>query len=245
MATARMEDDTATVFDVKSGVPRLIIDTGMEIYGLRAAGNNIVVVDTEKVVAWDLPPGDHVLDARVNVNDSVWTIIFDHPRPRGLSLPVSISPDLKYIAAVEWQEPPNSSLNIYDVATGKRLANVEPQAALQMPWFTPDGREVWCSRFYGDLPTGWAIVRDSESSFHKLEELEPTQHPQGGYPWEPSHNCKVTGDGWILGSSKKRLLWLPHHWRSDYKRSRVWDGRYLGFLRPELPEVIVLEVLEG
>ena len=246
MATARVGDNTATVFDLKSGVPRLIIDTGMKIFGLRAAGNNIVVVDEEKIVTWDLPPGDHVLDVRVSVNDSVWTIIFDHPRPRGLSLPVSISPDLKYITAMEGSERlgySNSSLNIYNLATGKRLASAESYL-LRMLWFTPDGREVWCSRFHDDLSTGWAFVRDSESGFHKLEELEPTQHPQGGYPWESSHNCKVTDDGWILGSSKKRLLWLPPHWRSDDKESRVWDGRYLGFLHRQLPEVVVLEVLE-
>ena len=241
VATARVTDNTATVLDLKSGVPRLTIDTGMEIYGFRVAGNNIVIVDKEKRITWDLPPGDHVLDVRVNVNDSVQTTIFDHPLPHGLSPPVSISPDLKYIAAVEgWL---NSSLNIYDVATGRRLASAESWTGLHMPWFTPDGREVWCSHRYG-LPTGWAFVRDSESSFHKLEKLEPTQHPQGGYPWESSHNCKVTGDGWILGSSEKRLLWLPPHWQSCDKRFRVWDGRYLGVLHPELPEVVVLEVLE-
>ena len=152
------------------------------------------------------------------------------------------------------QEWPNRSLNIYDMATGKRLASARSQVQLswlipngRKVWFTPDGREVWftpdgCG--HGELLQGWAIVRDSESSIHKLEELEPTQHPQGGYPWESSHNCKVTDDGWILGSSKKQLLWLPPHWRSDYKTSRVWDGRYLGFLHPEPPEVVIVEVLE-
>ena len=243
-ATARMADDTATVFDLKSGVPRLIIDTGMEIYGLGVAGNNIVVVDKEKSVSWDLPPGDHVLDVRVNVSDSVRTKNFDHPLARGLVPPVSISPDLKYIAVVERQEWPDSGLNIYDVATGKRLASAEAQGPVHMSWFTPDGREVWCYPVYFENSRGWAIVRDSESSFHKLKGLELAQHPQGGYPWEPSHNCKVTDDGWILGSSEKRLLWLPPHWQSGDKRSRVWDGRYLGLLDPGLREVVVLEVLE-
>ena len=253
MATARTTDNTATVFDVESGVPRLIIDTGMKINGLRVAWNNIVVVDQEKSVTWGLPPGDHVLDVRVNVNGSVRTTIFD-PLSRGLSPFVSISPDLKYIAAVKEPGRLGSSLNIYDMATGKRLASASAQVPRswvipdgRKVWFTPDGCEVWFTpdgRGYGELLQGWAIVRDSESSIHKLEELEPTQHPQGGYPWESSHNCKVTDDGWILGSSKKQLLWLPPHWRSRVKTHRVWDGRYLGVLRPELPEVVVLEVLE-
>ena len=243
MATARVTENTATVLDLKSGVPRLTIDTGMEIYGLRVAGNNIVVVDKEKSVTWGLPPGIHVLDVRVNVNDSVRTTIFDHPLPPCLVPPFLISPDLKYITAVERLEGSNSSLNIYNLATGKRLASAE-SFLLRVPWFTPDGHEVWCSCLLEDPSIGWAIVRDSESSFHKLEELEPTQHPQGGCPWEPSHNCKVTDDGWILGSGEKRLLWLPPHWRSGKMAYRVWDGRYLGFLQPELPEVVVLEVLE-
>ena len=211
MATAWATDNTATVLDLKSGIPQLIINMGMEIYGLRVAGNNIIVVDKEKTITWDLPPGDHILDVRVNVNNSIWTTIFD-PLLRGLSPLVSISPNLKYIAAVELQEWLNPSLNIYDMATGKCLARTKSQGPLYMPWFTPDGREVWCSCPPGQLQKGWAIVRDSESSFHKLEELEPIQHPQGRYPWEPSHNCKVTDDGWILSSSKKQLLWLPPHW---------------------------------
>ena len=242
MATARTMDNTATVLDLKSGVPRLIIDTGMEIYGLGVAGNNIVVVGKEKSIIWDLTPGDHVLDIRVNVNDSARTTIFDPPLPHDLRSPVSISPDFKYAAAIDGLS--NSSLDIYDVATGRRLASVKSWIELRMPWFTPDGREVWCSHLHADLPIGWAIIRDSESGFHKLEKLGRSQHPQGGYPWESSHNCKVTDDGWILGSSKKRLLWLPPHWRSRKKTPRVWDGRYLGFLHPELPEAVVLEVLE-
>ena len=241
MATARAADNTTTIFDLKSGVPRLIIDTGMEIYGLGVGGNNIVVVGKEKSVTWDLTPGDHVLDARVNVNDSIRTTIFDHPLPRLPPPPVSISPDLKYIAVVDgWYK---SRLDIYDVATGKRLASAESNS-LHRPWFTLDGHEVWCNYLDHNFLRGWAIVRDSESSFHKLEELGPTQRPRGGHPRKPSHNCKVTDDGWILGSSKKRHLWLPPHWQSGNKTSRVWDGRYLGFLHPELPEAVVLEVLE-
>ena len=240
MATARQADNTTTVFDLKSCVPRLTIDTGIGIHGLRIAGNNLVVVGGRKIVTWNLPPGDHVLDARVDVNESVRTTMLDRPLNRDPVSPASISPDLNYIAIIELELPSDVSLNIYDMATGKHLTSLKSPPC--WPWFTPDGCEVWCYR-PDSVPKRWAIVRDSESGFHKLEDLGSTRHPQDGWPWEPFRNCEVTDDRWILSSSKKRLLWLPPYWESN-SLFTVQDGRFLGFLDPAQSEVVVLEVPE-
>jgi WD40 repeat protein len=120
-AAADFLDTVATIFDLKSGDPRLIIDTGMEIYGLGVTTNNVIVIGNEKIVTWDLPAGDCVLDARANVHDSVRTIVFDPPvPPHGQSDTASISPDFNYVAIVL-----DTHLEIYDISTGKRLVGTK------------------------------------------------------------------------------------------------------------------------
>ena len=239
-AAARFTDNTATVFDLKSGVPRLIIDAGMEIYGLRVAGRTVAIVGDGKVVTWSLPPEDRVPDTRANVNDSVQTTMFDHSLAPTLEPSVSISPDFNYLAIAGVATWPDVSLNIYDLATGKHLASTESLA--DVPWFTPDGREVWCRAFPDEIQ-GWKIVKDSKSDVHKLEDLESTRHIPEECPWKTPHGYIVMDDGWILNSNEKRLLWLPPYLRSG-KMSRVWGGRFLAFLHRELPEVVVLELLQ-
>ena len=236
-AVARLEDNTATVLDLRSGVPRLTIDAGTRIYGLGVAGSTVVVVVDGKVVTWNLPQMDPALDPVANINDSIRTTIFDrYPLPDSLPS-ASISPDFNHIAIAGVDVRGFIGLNIYDMATGKYLAGTPSTGG--MPWFTPDGREIWCC--LPDKVQGWSIVRDGESDFLKMEHLGQTQPER--YPWTPPRGHKFTDDGWMLNSSGKRLLWLPPHWRLPEK-NRMWNGRFLAFLHHELPEAIILEVLE-
>jgi len=248
---ARLWDDIAIVLDLKSGATRLTIDTGTVIYALGVARNTIAVVGDGNVVTWNLPTGVHVLGARADRNDSDRTIRLDRrvpfwPPHRGSVREVSMSSDLSYVAVSRlfWTaEPFYVTRNICDASTGIRLEQVRSQD-LGRSWFSPGGREFWCSPLLpapGELE-GWAIVRDSESDVTKLERLDPTGGPSGGFPWQSSHGCQVTDDGWVLNSTGKGLLWLPPHWRS-VEMHRVWSGRFLALLHPGLLEVVVLEVL--
>jgi hypothetical protein len=224
----------ATIVDLKSGDPRLIIDTGMEIYGLGVTTNNVIVIGNEKIVTWDLPAGDCVLDARANVHDSVRTIVFDPPvPPRGQSDTASISPDFNYVAIVL-----DTHLEIYDISTGKRLVGTT-SIILHRPWFTRDGREVWSS------PTGegWKIIKSGKSDVIGLEPLQSDARPSGGYLWESPHGRDVVGDCWILGSRGKRVMWLPYSWRV-HESERIWDGQFLALLGGRLLEPVILEVYE-
>jgi len=67
---ARFMDNTATVINFSSGIPRLTIDAGMAIYGLRVGGGTVVVVGDSKIVTWNLPQMDRDLNATANINDS-------------------------------------------------------------------------------------------------------------------------------------------------------------------------------
>ena len=110
------------------------------------------------------------------------------------------------------------------------------------PWFTPDGREIWC-RSDAQTPSAnrWTIV-EGEPGTVKLRPMGMTACPPGVPPWQSSRGYRVTEDGWILSRTQQRLLWLPHRWRS-VESNRTWRGRFLGLLHRELPEVVILEFL--
>ena len=242
-AVARLRENSVTLLDLKSGDSRLTVDTGMEILGLRVTESTVCVVGEGKVVTWDIPTEDRALGARANINDSARTTMFNYsPHPHPPLVPyISISPDSNRIASVWDKTGGSESLNIYDVSTGKRLTGTTTTNQGFMPWFTPDGREVWCTE--GHSVEGWTITEDGESGLTKLEPLGPTAHPSGGFPWKSSRDYKITDSGWVLNSSGKRLLWLPNHWRSD-EMYRMWSGRVLGLLHRGLPEAVILELDE-
>ena len=233
---ARIFGSTARVLDLKSGVTPLVIETGMDIHGLRVAESTIAVVGDGKVVTWNLPAGDRVINARANVNDSVRTTIFDRSASLMLMVSASVSPDFNHIAVAGISEGAHRCINIYDVSTGKCLASTHSQEGLS--WFTPDGREVWSLGYRKS--EGWAILKDKKSGVTKLEPLDPTGGPSGGFPWQSSSGYQVTDDGWVLSPTGKRLLWL---YCRPLKMDIVWGGRFLALLDFGLPEVVLLELL--
>ena len=236
-AVAQLGGNVVTVLNLKSSDPQLIIDTGMKILGLGLAESTVGVVGEGKVVTWNFSAGDYMSNARVNINDSVQTTTFNHPRQNSLpSAPyISMSPSLNYIAIAWCSVGAFKNLNIYDVYTGKCVAHAATDGV--MPWFTLDGCEVWCIE-PGSLK-GWIAIKGSESGLTKLEPIGPAAHSSGGFPWQSPLGYKVTRQ-WVLSSSGKQLLWLPHLWRMD-ERDMKWCGQFLGLLHSKLPNAVILE----
>ena len=237
-AVARQLGTTVTVLNLKSSDPQLTIDTCMEVYAVRVAEGAVIVTDGRNITAWHIPTGDCTLGSRANIQNSAWTTTVEFSAPPGPGLSISISPNLNCIATKRLFEYPS----IYDTHTGKLLMAAEDGGGSVMELavgFTPDGCDVWCG---GDEGVDqWRIVQDSRSGINKLDYLRSTEVPPGGFPWQSSRGHQVTDDGWILSPNRKRLLWLPHHWRSD-KRGRMWSGKFLALLYGELPEAVVLEL---
>ena len=240
-----MGGDIATIVDLKSGKPRLIVDTGVKICGLGVTGSTAIVVGEGKIITWNLPAGDCVLEARADIHDSVRTIVFNHPPPFARELhSASISPDLNYFVITRKRA---KGFDIYDMSTGKHLVGTNFNHDLLQwfthstrelqPWLTRDGREAWNS--YG----GHKIIRDEGSDVIGLEPVRKDDGPSGGYIWASSYGHNVMVNGWILDSRKKRVMWLPRHWRVkiDYL---VWDERFLALSDPGLPEPIIIELYE-
>ena len=146
---------------------------------------------------------------------------------------VSISPDFNHLVTMEGLD---NDLGIYDVSTGKHLVGANT-GSVRYPWFTRDGREVWHNS------RGQKIIRGGGSDVIGLEPLQRGDAPSGGYLWDSSHGHEVTDDGWILDSRKKRVMWLPHHWRV-IKRERIWDERFLVLLGFGLLEPVIIELYE-
>ena len=235
---ARLGDNMATILELKSGEPRLVVDTGMEICGLGVTGNTVIVIGYGKIVTWDLPTGNHALGVRANIHDSVRTVVFNHSAPPPTELhSASISPDFDYIVITR---EASEGLDIYDISTGEHL--VGTTVGGHMPWFTQDGREVWSTRTL--LMVGWEIIKDEQSNVIGVDHpFRSNEGPSGGFPWISSHGHRVTGDGWVFNSRGNRLMWLPHYWRK-YERLWTWDGPFAGLLDPGLPEPVILELDE-
>jgi len=234
IATGRLGGEIAAIVDLKSGDLRLMIDTGMVVCDLGVTGSTAIVVGEGKIVTWNLPAGDCVLNAEANIHDSVRTIVFDHPPPPpGWLHFASISPDFNHLAITR-EEDRGGGVDIYDASTGEHLFGI-PTSDMTPPWFTRDGREVWCDS------NEQKIIMGGGSDVIRVEPVG-RDAPSGGHLWESAHGHEITDDGWILDSRKKRVMWLPHNWRVE--RRRRWDGRFLVLFGRELPEPVIIEMYE-
>ena len=205
--------------------------------------DTVVAVGKGKIATWNLPSGDCTFHTNIN-NTLPFTT-------RGCSLPhdilgsikMSISPDLGHVVAVRATgllSSRFSSLEVYSVSTGMRLAGTKTIGAMTL-LFAQDGHEVWAGS-NGSFREQSKIIEDSKSGTIELN----TQTNEGQTRVifrESPHGHEVTDDGWVLSPTRKRLLWLPHHWRSRGEH-RKWGGRFLGLLHRDLPEVVILEFFE-
>ena len=247
-AITQQESMVVTILDLKSGVPRLTIDTGMMVSGLGIAGETVVIAGYKdkyggkKIVTWNIPAKDCVLDPNADIDDSAKTTTFKNQLIEALKWEsVSVSSDLHsiIIGLLETTKSGSSHLGLYlcDVLTGQCLASVHGGGCKNV-WFTQDGHGVWCIDDYGE--EGWKIIKDSKSTITKLEHLGSTKCPPGKLPWQCPPSYKIT-DGWIFHSSGKQLLWLPPHWWPG-QYDRVWGGQFLALLNNNLPEVLILDL---
>ena len=225
-----------TIFNPLTGDLRLAVDTNMDVVCLGMTGSALIVVGKEKIVTWDLPGGDCTVNA--SIDDSVRTTTLHCNR--GTPAHGSISPDFSRIAVLT--RPYQTYLKIYHMFTGRCLTSTQADDSW---WagFTRDGLEVWTTPQYLNHKKGWKIVEDSGSGPIRLEPRGGIGCPSGVFPWESPRGYEVTDDWWVLSATRKRLLWLPHRWRSD-EEYRTWSGRFLGLLQSELSDIVILEFPE-
>ena len=238
-AFARRGESMITILKpLPTGDLQLAVNTDMHVVCLGMTGSALVVVGEEKIITWDLPGGDCAFNA--SINDSVRTTTLHRNRDK----PVhgSISPDFSRIAVLSGSSY-HTHLEIYDMSTGRCLASASHPFA-RWVGFTRDGLEIWIVEiFYSHHAKWWKIVEDSGSGPIRLEPRDGIVCPSRVFPWESRHGYEVTADGWVLSATRKRLLWLPHRWRSQVRQT-AWSERFLGLLQSELSEIVILEFPE-
>ena len=235
IAVTQRLGNRATVLDVKSGNPQLVIDTGTEICGMRITESRIIVVGDGTIIAWELPASDNVLKAHWNIDNSVWATTFTHSTSVE-QLYASISPDLNHIAIGNIFALGRDKLSIFSMDTGGFLADAGSQGWI--PGFSPDGHEVWCATTDGKVDQ-WKIVKNNGSNATELNCLVKDEEPLSGFPWHSSCGYEITDNGWILSPNGKWLLWLPHQWQPS-KVGRNWSEKFLAV--GGLSEVVILEL---
>jgi len=235
IATGRLGGNIATIVDLKSGDPRLIVDTGMKICGLGVTGSTFVAVGEGKIITWKLPAGDRFLNARANVRDSVRTIRFNHPPPPPEWLhSASISPDFNYLVITNGGA---EGLKIYNMSTGKYVVGNITEHVFQ-PRFTRDGRQV---RYPAG---GLKIIRGRGSDIIGLEPVGHGDHTTEEHLLKSHRGHDLVEYCWILDSNKKRVMWLPHYLRAFGRGDWTWDEQFFALFDAELPEPVVIELYE-
>ena len=243
----RLEDDTVTVLDLKSGVPKLTINTSMKVYGLKLTRNTVIVIGSKKIITWILPSGD-CAPGMVGIKDSAQIVNFSSKQNSMLA--ASISPDLCHVV-IAFNSRESHLLEIYSASTGRFLGKASssdlnnPWVAKAMPWFTPDGYSIWYASPNGQSEV-WAITTsDGEPDPIRLELKETTVdplYPPEGYPWGSSCGYCLEKSGWVLGPDGKHLLMLPPPWWSGNMGRMVWNEQFLVLLHSGLPEPVILEL---
>jgi len=231
---ARRRDNRVTTIDLSSGVPRLTIDAGTKVYGLRVNGNNtITVIGDREVVTWDLPTGNLIPDAKATREDSTRTI---HLRGSIYGVTrASISPSSSYVATTTASlSSQKTHLCIHDASTGEQIFGGEPVdvAVGHNYFFAPEGCNLL---IYGRK--GFSI---SDGRVERWDEVDV--EAVGGYPWKSSRGYQITNDWWILDPEGKRLLMLPAAWQFPWEDGRVWKEQFLALPYGELPEAVILEL---
>ena len=224
----RMEGERVTVLDLKSGAPRLTINTPMDVYGLRSIENTILVIGDKKAIVWNLPGGNFLPDVNMDV---AWKINPDR------TFAASISPDFQCATRLGYNKNEKTILEVYYPATGQN-SSVKVEDEARALWFTPGRHDIWCATWYGEAHV-FTYTQDALKYTGFVANIEDGQL---GCPWGSQLGYRVTDGGWILGESGKRLLMLPSLWQSRFKIERVWSRSFLALLHGGLPEPVILEL---
>ena len=228
---ARHKGSEVVVLNLESGIPQLTIDAGTEVYGLQVIGNTVVVVSNSKVIAWNLPVGDHAPGLGVGLEGSSWTINLENPDGDDGIISVSISPDSRDIG-LTMQSRSGPLTYAYSASTGLRLTPTDAMG--YRPRSSPDWHEIWCVEKSGEVYTRAAGSAWDGEGFG-------VENPPKGFPLESACGYRVTDDWWVLGPDGKRLLMLPPRLQS-YAVRRAWKGQFLVLLHGGLLEPVILDL---
>ena len=187
IATANRRERIITITDLRSQVPPRFIDVDGAIEGLVIAGNVLLVVGSEMVVAWLLTEEglvDGVFSGRrATRSDSIW------------AAPLSQWGTFSVEGQVGVIKSEGNPLIIYHTGTGEALQPVHVPRNFGSRWYRLTS--ALCGRDY--------------LLIHNLPQPE-TPPELGG--WQVSQD--VLREGWVKDSRGRKRLWVPVEWRNSW-----------------------------
>lgn len=230
IATARESGSTVTVLDRLSGTSRQFTNTDMQIRDIKIADNTIFVVDTRKLVSWDLEADGmtHGVQGPRRVTFDETLAIDDHTRH------LALSHDGSWIAFVGERKR-----FLYNIGARKIIYEDNKGGAICGIRFSLDGRQLWFKEGSEDYYLlGLEMAGDQSST--KVTE----RSWWGESLWFESrspHGYLVGLSGrWVMDSRFNRILWLPPNWETPPEEG-VWNGNFLALVDSRHPKPVVIE----
>ena len=195
---------TIMIIDSLSQGPPQFIETGMEVKGLLLTSNVLLVVGSDKVVAWLLTEEwlMNTLFNDRNYNNRIWEMSLrppnHHKNPQVTPL---LQSKTKPLLHVEGQigviEHGDTDLFLYHTTTGEVLQSTKTPLHLSGP----------------GLDIGRALCGQHYPYCHNLSQHETT-------PEDSQHPSQSTlQEGWVQGPEGKHRLWLHVEWRKSWNQA--------------------------
>ena len=228
-AFSRRKGGTATILDLKSGLPQLVISTGVGVVGIKVVENTVVAIGDGKVVTWKLSEANCLPGATIGLRDGPqMTLLNDERQTSAVTASISFG-DLLMQCILEKKQP----LYAYSASTGRCVGYALVEGIT--PWFAQGKLDIWCT--VGDKAEMWMVTPEGLSESVQAQAVDGVSLE---LPWVSSCGYQATKYGWILSPDGKRLLMLPPYLRSDAV-AQLWRGQYLALLHGSLPEPAILE----
>ena len=188
IATVHKLERIITTVDLRSQIPAQFIDTGVYIEGLVITGNVLLVVGSEKVVAWLLTDEGLVdgVSGNASSSDSIWTVPLSPWRSELWTFSV-----VGHVAVIK---PEEDYYLIYNTETGDILQPVRESQPISDRWYHLG--EVFCGRHY--------------LRHHNLSQCDTP--PEGS--WQTSQ--ATLREGWVKDPEGRYKLWVPVEWRTSW-----------------------------
>ena len=246
VAFVPLRESIIKILDLQSGDLMLATDMDMEICYMWMTEDTVVVVGEDgDIVSCDLSGENHTFKPGANIKNSVLTTIFNNSAQYTsvdiCCTAISVSPDFSWIAVPVYIYTKNTGqyyLVVCDISTERCLGGIKTTGLLA-PIFSPDGHWIQGA----DDHFVWEIFEDSRSGAIELKPPGQAVYPPELFPFDSTCGYKVTDDRWVLSPTHEQLLWLPQHWRSNW-RNRIWNRQFLGLTHDELSDVVILEFFE-
>ena len=186
---AHRQESTITITNLLSQSPPQFIDTDTTISGLALTGNILLVISSEKIVAWRLTEEGAVEGVfgkrRAGHGDSIWTI----SPMRGI-----ISPEFVVRGQVGFITLNGVLTRAYHTGTGEGFECIP--GPIQFPDFTDR----------------WYNLEDTSRGRYHLHYHEPGLCDSPPEDTRPISRATLQ-KGWVDGPEGKYWLWLPVEWR--------------------------------